>query len=244
MVGTLMYFGWPKVKMYHMPTQQKLVCVTTILANYTLLLSLSCFLYILILRKRGKLGVNSVRSLVEPSEVDQHIERQVDDQQDYGGIWIGQSATSVDHFDNNHSVIHLQEPNLSPEVSSLFVSISVSPSLLLPSSWSLNSGPANSLKIVFSQNPRDPRPRFGFGSVRVPRLKTEPEKSDSRVTSDSLNRGRISLFFRNNQNYLKKMRYLASVWFLFGPSSETENPTGKSKFRVTTDSSNQDQAES
>ncbi len=104
MLGTLMYFGWPQVKMYHMPSQHKLVCVTTILANYTLLLSLSCFLYILILRKRGKLGVNSVTSLtVLPKPVDQPVNSgQMDTNvQDYGGIWIGQSVTSADHCEDN-----------------------------------------------------------------------------------------------------------------------------------------------
>ena len=54
MLQTLMFYGWPQVKMYHITTSHKIICVGTILSIYVLMLSLSCFFYILVLRKRGQ----------------------------------------------------------------------------------------------------------------------------------------------------------------------------------------------
>ena len=46
--------------MYHMAAREKLISISTILFNYVFLLSLSCFFYGMILRHRGKLGINNV----------------------------------------------------------------------------------------------------------------------------------------------------------------------------------------
>jgi hypothetical protein len=67
MLGTWMYFGWPKIKVYHMPTTHKIISLAVTLLVYVLLLSLSCCLYCLILCKRGTLGINKV-AVLKPGE--------------------------------------------------------------------------------------------------------------------------------------------------------------------------------
>jgi hypothetical protein len=59
-LGTLMFFGWPTVKLFNMRTKQKIICTSIILGNLTALLGISCMFYIAILRKRGKLGQNKI----------------------------------------------------------------------------------------------------------------------------------------------------------------------------------------
>jgi len=54
------HLEWPAVKLMKMPLEDKLKFVGVMLGNYTLLLSVSCFFYIMILRKRGQFGHNRV----------------------------------------------------------------------------------------------------------------------------------------------------------------------------------------
>ena len=91
------------------------------------------------------------------------------------------------------------------------------------------SPPIKGLQIALNtQNPRDIQTRFGFGLVRVPRPKTEPEKSEFQVATDSLNQDRgICFFSRNFGCFLKFLRYSDSVRFWFGPTSKTVNRTRK-----------------
>ena len=85
MLGTMVYFGWPQVKIYHMETGPKIICVATILCIYTVMLSLSCLFYILVLRQRGKLGVNQVAVL---AKAEAHLGSPAED---LGRIWTGQA---------------------------------------------------------------------------------------------------------------------------------------------------------
>ena len=62
-LGTLMGFGWPSIKLFNMRTKHKIICTSVILGNLTVLLGISCIFYIVILRKRGKLGQNQIAPL-------------------------------------------------------------------------------------------------------------------------------------------------------------------------------------
>jgi amino acid transporter len=52
--------GWPRLKIFEMPMPQKAMSAGTLLGLYILLICISCFFYLLILRKRGKLRNNKV----------------------------------------------------------------------------------------------------------------------------------------------------------------------------------------
>jgi hypothetical protein len=63
--------------MYHMPTPHKVASLAAILSNYVTMLALSCFFYVLVLRKRGRLGINAVAD--SPVDDDsRHKESQTD----------------------------------------------------------------------------------------------------------------------------------------------------------------------
>ena len=96
----------------------------------------------------------------------------------------------------------------------------------------------------FSQNPWGPRLWVGFGSVWVPRPETELEILSLSCYRFLKPRPNILVFKSNFNNSSKILRYSASVRFRFRPSFETENWTKNSEFWVTTNSSNQDRAES
>ncbi len=61
-LGTLMFFGWPAIKLYNMTAKHKIVCILIIAGNLIVLLTSSCVFYIAILRQRGKLGHNKIAS--------------------------------------------------------------------------------------------------------------------------------------------------------------------------------------
>jgi len=63
MLGTALFFGFPEKKIMALPLQQRLICAIVYLANYAALTLASCVFYTLILRKRGGLGNNRVKSL-------------------------------------------------------------------------------------------------------------------------------------------------------------------------------------
>jgi hypothetical protein len=66
-LGTAMYFGWPYKRAVDLTSQQRLIRIGTILITYFSLVGTSCVFYILILRKRGKLGINNVGTLDQES---------------------------------------------------------------------------------------------------------------------------------------------------------------------------------
>jgi hypothetical protein len=109
MLGTLMYFGWPQIKMYYMPTTHKIISISTILSIYVLLLSLSCCFYILILRKRGKLGINQV-AVLNKEEVGGT--RESSSVKEFGGIWTGSANIHLAGTNQvNTNLIFLQFSN-------------------------------------------------------------------------------------------------------------------------------------
>jgi hypothetical protein len=59
-LGTAMYFGWPYKRAVDLTRKQRVIRLGTILITYLSLVGTSCLFYILILRKRGKLGINTV----------------------------------------------------------------------------------------------------------------------------------------------------------------------------------------
>jgi hypothetical protein len=56
--------GWPKLKFFEMERLQKLIASATLLGTFILLISLSCFFYLLILKKRGRLKNNKVGNAI------------------------------------------------------------------------------------------------------------------------------------------------------------------------------------
>jgi hypothetical protein len=66
-LGTLVLFGWPYKKFTDLTGKQRMAIDGTVLTTYFLLVGTSCFIYILILRKRGKLGINHVGILDKDS---------------------------------------------------------------------------------------------------------------------------------------------------------------------------------
>ncbi len=61
--GPLMAFGWPEIKVFDMPFEAKLICLTIIVGNFMMLLGSSCVLYIAILRKRGQFCISKISSI-------------------------------------------------------------------------------------------------------------------------------------------------------------------------------------
>jgi hypothetical protein len=59
-IALAIHLGWPDVKLMKMPPEDQLKFVGILLGNYTMLLSISCFFYVMILRKRGQFGHNRV----------------------------------------------------------------------------------------------------------------------------------------------------------------------------------------
>ena len=62
-LGTVMYCGWPYKRRNEMSSSEKVICTSSILTIYLSLVGSSCIFYVLILRKRGKLGINHVGSI-------------------------------------------------------------------------------------------------------------------------------------------------------------------------------------
>jgi len=58
-----MAFGWPEIKVFDMPFEAKLICLTIIVGNFMMLLGSSCVLYIAILRKRGQFCISKISSI-------------------------------------------------------------------------------------------------------------------------------------------------------------------------------------
>jgi hypothetical protein len=57
---TVIYCGYPRVKIMDMRLEHKIPCVIVLLCNYVVMVLVSCWCYIEILRQRGKFGQNSV----------------------------------------------------------------------------------------------------------------------------------------------------------------------------------------
>jgi len=56
----MIYHGWPFKFLSEMPLNSKITCAITIYATVIFMLTLSCTFYILILRKKGQIGINKV----------------------------------------------------------------------------------------------------------------------------------------------------------------------------------------
>jgi hypothetical protein len=56
----VIHLQWPTVSLMKMPLVDKLMFLALLFGNYTILLSISCFFYVMILRKRGQFGHNHV----------------------------------------------------------------------------------------------------------------------------------------------------------------------------------------
>jgi hypothetical protein len=60
MFSAVIHFGFPQTRVMHFPMNAKAVCLALLSFNFLSLILVRCFFYMLILRKRGKLGHNSV----------------------------------------------------------------------------------------------------------------------------------------------------------------------------------------
>ena len=68
-LGTVMYCGWPYKRRNEMSSKEKAICTSSILTIYLSLVGSSCIFYVMILRKRGKLGINHVGNIEESSNI-------------------------------------------------------------------------------------------------------------------------------------------------------------------------------
>jgi hypothetical protein len=66
-LGPLLAFGWPGIKVFEMPTKSKLISLTLIFGTLTLLMGSSCIFYIMILRENGKIFTNKIFTIEEPN---------------------------------------------------------------------------------------------------------------------------------------------------------------------------------
>jgi hypothetical protein len=67
-LGIVTSFGWPYKRAADMSATQRMINAGAILTTYFSLVGASCFFYISVLRKKGKLGINSVGILEEDLE--------------------------------------------------------------------------------------------------------------------------------------------------------------------------------
>ena len=66
------YFGWPYREVYELERGPKLICISSVLSTYFILLGLSCFFYGLMLHHRGAMTKN----IIAPSQ--NEVEREKD----------------------------------------------------------------------------------------------------------------------------------------------------------------------
>jgi hypothetical protein len=94
-----MLCGWPRVMVFEMPMPQKAFSAGTLFGIYILLIYFSCFFYLLILRKRGRLRNNKIG--INMSEVkDKGSDIEMTTSQ-FGNVWIGdQQNTDTFHQEN------------------------------------------------------------------------------------------------------------------------------------------------
>jgi len=64
-----MLCGWPRLKIFEMPMPQKAISAVTLFGIYILLICFSCSFYVLILRKRGQLRNNKVKSNISGEKI-------------------------------------------------------------------------------------------------------------------------------------------------------------------------------
>lgn len=74
-LGPLVAFGWPKIKVFDMPLEAKIIGLSLILGNLIFLLGTSCIFYIMILGKRGKFCINKVSPIEQ--EVSENSEASI-----------------------------------------------------------------------------------------------------------------------------------------------------------------------
>jgi hypothetical protein len=110
-LGTSMSFGWPYKRTTDLTSRQRLVSSSTILLTYFSLVGTSCLLYILILRKRGKLGINNV-GISERSLKNETLEIGSGDRSN-------QSKTNLTHCQRTnprHFIIKKTSEKLTPKI--------------------------------------------------------------------------------------------------------------------------------
>jgi hypothetical protein len=64
-----MLCGWPRLKIFEMPMPQRAISAVTLFGIYILLICVSCSFYVLILRKRGQLRNNKVKSNISGEKI-------------------------------------------------------------------------------------------------------------------------------------------------------------------------------
>jgi hypothetical protein len=90
-----MLCGWPRLKVFEMPMPQKAFSAGTLFGIYILLIFFSCFFYLLILRKRGRLRNNKIGiNISEVKDKGSDIEMTTSQ---FENVWIGDTQ-NIDTF--------------------------------------------------------------------------------------------------------------------------------------------------
>ena len=92
----LLYFGWPDLKVYEMSPVPHAIVLAFVIGTYFILLGISCFFYILIIREKGISSINSIVPC-DASKLKSEtlfgkgpsINEIFDEGSFYGGIWMG-----------------------------------------------------------------------------------------------------------------------------------------------------------
>jgi len=90
------YCGWPKLKLSEMERPQKAFASGTLLGIF---ISLSCFLYLLILKKRGMLKNNRVGNIISKEDASNSAFEMAANQ--LGNVWTGNSQAIDDQIQHS-----------------------------------------------------------------------------------------------------------------------------------------------
>ena len=83
-----MLCGWPRLKVFEMLMPQKAISAGASFGIHILLICFSCFFYLLILRKRGRLRNNKVGINISEVKATDSAFKMTNNQ--FGNVWIGE----------------------------------------------------------------------------------------------------------------------------------------------------------
>ena len=104
-ISVFLYCGWPKMKLYEMPPLKQALANAMLLSSYLILIGISCFFYILIIRERVTFSFNSIvpsdssnlKKIPYLGKKQSKIST-IDDESYFGGVWMGGNSPKQVNF--------------------------------------------------------------------------------------------------------------------------------------------------
>ena len=96
--------GWPKKRMFDAPTSVLILRGMIHLSTFMLLIGVSCFFYVKIVRQRRKIGESQIAAAISLLRKDdlQLNNLDKDAAPEFGGVWFGEDSNSKKSVEENH----------------------------------------------------------------------------------------------------------------------------------------------